>query len=66
MLETVALRRDRPDLGLSAGCVGVVVVEWQPGIFEVEFADLEGKTYARAALPEGELLALRHGLSAAA
>ena len=66
LLDTVALRRDRDDLGLPAGLVGVIVEEWEPGIFEVEFADLEGRTYAMAALAAEDLLLLRHALPKAA
>jgi hypothetical protein len=60
LLDTVALRTAQAALGLPAGLVGVVVEEWRPGIHEVEFADLDGRTYARATLPEADLLPLRH------
>jgi hypothetical protein len=64
--DTVALRRDLPDAGLPAGLVGVVVEEWRPGIFEVEFADLEGRAYAFAAVAAEDLLLLHHSLNEAA
>jgi len=66
LLDTVALRRDRADLGLPSGLVGVIVDEWEPGVFEVEFADLEGRAYACAALATDDLLLLHHSLSEAA
>jgi hypothetical protein len=66
VLDTVALRRERADLNLPAGLVGVIVEEWAPGRFEVEFADLEGRTYAMAAIEAEDLLPLRHSLTEAA
>lgn len=62
VLDTVALRRDRADLHLPAGLVGVIVEEWEPNRFEVEFADLEGRTYSLAAIEAEDLLPLRHSL----
>ena len=66
LLDTVALRRDHADLGLPSGLVVVIVEEWGPGIFEVEFADLEGRAYAFATLTADDLLPLHHSLSEAA
>ena len=66
LLDTVALRCDRADLGLPSGLVGVIVEEWVPGIFEVEFADLEGRAYVFATLKTNDLLPLHHSLSEAA
>lgn len=60
LLDTVALIHDLEEPSLSAGSVGVLVEEWEPGVFEVEFSDLDGKTYARAALRESDLLPLYH------
>ena len=58
LLDTVALKKDIDQL--PAGLVGVLVEEWEPGVFEVEFADLDGKAYARAAVREADLLPLYH------
>ena len=66
LLDTVALCRDRADLGLPSGLVGVIVEEWEPGVFEVEFADLGGRSYAFATLTADDLLPLHHSLSEAA
>ncbi|TAN47097.1 MAG: DUF4926 domain-containing protein [Methylococcaceae bacterium] len=66
ILDTVALRCDLPEQGLPTGLVGVIVEEWQPGIFEVEFADLNGHTYAFAAVAAKDLLPLHHSLGKAA
>ncbi len=62
LLDTVALNHAMPEKGLPAGLVGVLVEEWEPGVFEVEFADLDGRTYARAALREQDLLVLHHSI----
>ena len=60
LLDTVALKKDIDQL--PAGLVGVLVEEWEPGVFEVEFTDLDGKAYARAAVREADLLVLHHSL----
>ena len=60
LLDTVALKHDLQEPRLPAGLVGVLVEEWEPGIFEVEFADLDGRTYARTALREADLFPLYH------
>lgn len=62
IMDTVALKRDLEEQGLPAGLVGVIVEEWEPGAFEVEFADLDGRAYARVALHEADLLVLHHSL----
>ena len=65
MLDVVALLRDRPDLGLLAGQVGTVVETLDSAIFEVEFSDEQGHTYANVALKEAELIVLRYNPVAA-
>ncbi len=45
-LDTVALVQNLPDLGLSKGQVGTIIEVYEPTVFEVEFVDLKGKTYA--------------------
>lgn len=60
LLDTVALVRDLESPSLPAGSVGVLVEEWEPGVFEVEFSDLDGCVYARAALRADDLLPLHH------
>ncbi len=42
----VALIKDLPSRGLCRGQVGTVVETLAPGVFEVEFSDNEGCTYA--------------------
>jgi Domain of unknown function (DUF4926) len=45
-LDVVALLEDVPERGLVRGQVGTVVEKLAPGIFEVEFSDNDGRTYA--------------------
>lgn len=60
LLDVVALIDDVPEKALRRGQVGTIVEELAPGVFEVEFCDLEGRTYASLALPESRLMILRH------
>jgi hypothetical protein len=59
LLDVVALTADLPDHGLNRGQVGTVVEELAPDVFEVEFSDDEGRTYAQLALPARQLMVLR-------
>jgi hypothetical protein len=58
ILDVVALLDDLPESRLSRGQVGTIVEEWKAGVYEVEFADLEGRTYASAAILENRLMPL--------
>ena len=49
-----------PDKGLRRGQVGTVVEILASGVFEVEFSDDEGRTYAQTALKENQLLVLHY------
>ena len=60
MLSVVALLDDLPGEGLVRGQVGTVVESWAPGVYEVEFCDDEGKTYAMVALKAEQLMRLHH------
>lgn len=60
LLDTVALKYPISEQGLPAGLVGVILEEWEPGVYEVEFSDLDGRAYARAAINESNLLVLQH------
>ena len=44
LLDLIALIDDRPDKGLRRGEVGTIVELLAPGVYEVEFCDLEGRT----------------------
>jgi hypothetical protein len=58
LLDVVALTDDLPARGLRRGQVGTVVEELAPAVFEVEFADDRGRTYASLALPADQLMVL--------
>ena len=58
--SVVALLEDLPEAGLVHGQVGTVVENWAPGVYEVEFADDNGKTYAMIALKADQLMRLHH------
>ncbi len=59
-LDVVALLEGVPERGLVRGQVGTVVEKLAPGVFEVEFSDNNGRTYATLAAPADKLLVLRH------
>jgi hypothetical protein len=58
LLDVVALVVDRPQDGLVRGQVGTIVESLSAGVFEVEFSDDQGKTYAMVALPAEQLIVL--------
>ena len=60
LLDVVALLSDAPEHGLVRGQVGTVVEQLSGGMFEVEFSDDEGRTYAEVALSGAALLVLHH------
>lgn len=60
MLSTVALLEDVAAPPLQRGQVGTVVERLAPGVYEVEFSDDEGRTYASRALRADQLLQLHH------
>lgn len=60
LLDVVALTRDLPERGLVRGQVGTTVEQLAVGVFEVEFSDDIGRTYATAAVPAADLLVLRY------
>ena len=60
LLDVVALIADLPDKRLLRGQVGTVVEILSPGVFEVEFSDDQGRTYAQLALRDSQLLVLHY------
>lgn len=60
LLGIVALTEDLPKQGLQRGQVGTIVENLAPGVYEVEFTDLAGRTYALVALRADQLLMLRY------
>ena len=60
LLDVVALTEDLPNRKLRRGQVGTVVEPLDPGVFEVEFTDNDGRTFASLALKENQLLLLHY------
>lgn len=60
ILDTVALSQDIPERGLFQGEVGTVVGILGPNVFEVEFGDEDGETYAEFALRNDQLILLHN------
>jgi hypothetical protein len=58
LLDVVALTEDLPDRRLRRGHVGTVVEILAPDVFEVEFADNDGRTFASLALMANQLMVL--------
>ena len=58
MLSIVALLQDLPEHGLVRGQVGTVVETPAPNVYEVEFCDDDGRTYAMASLKAGQVMRL--------
>ena len=60
LLDVVALTVNLPERGLVRGQVGTVVEELAQEVFEVEFSDNDGRTYASLPLKAGQLMVLHH------
>ena len=60
LLGVVALTDDLPERGLVRGQVGTIVESLAPDVFEVEFCDNDGRTYALLALKASQLIVLHH------
>jgi hypothetical protein len=60
VLDVVAVTADLPDGSVVRGQVGTVVEALGPGVFEVEFSDDQGSTYAELAVREDQLMVLRY------
>jgi uncharacterized protein DUF4926 len=58
LLDVVALTENLDSESLRRGDVGTVVEQWKDGVFEVEFSDDTGKTYAFAALRPEQMMKL--------
>jgi hypothetical protein len=56
--DMVAVNVNLPEHNLLRGQVGTIVEEWEPGVYEVEFADTNGVAYAMVALKEEQLMRL--------
>lgn len=60
LLDVVALTVDVPESGLVRGQVGTVVEKLGRDVYEVEFSDDSGRTYAQLALGADQLLVLHY------
>ena len=60
LLDVVALTDDLPGRELQRGQVGTVVEMLAPDVYEVEFSDSEGRTYAELAVKMDQLLVLHY------
>lgn len=60
MLSVVALLQDLAEHGLVRGQVGTVVEDLAPDVYEVEFCDDDGRTYAMASLQARQIMRLHH------
>lgn len=60
LLDVVALLNDVPDHGLRRGQVGTIVEALASNVFEVEFNDDDGRTYALLALRINQLIVLHY------
>ncbi len=58
ILDVVALDRDLPGNGLVRGQVGTVVEILSSDVYEVEFSDNQGQTYAMLPLQSEQLIVL--------
>ena len=60
VLDVVTLTEDLPNRVLVRGQVGTIVEILGVDIFEVEFSDDQGRTYASLAVPARQLMVLHH------
>ncbi|MCC6500022.1 MAG: DUF4926 domain-containing protein [Anaerolineales bacterium] len=60
LLDVVALTEDLPKYKLERGQVGTVLEFLAPDVYEVEFTDNDGRTYAEVAVKEDQLLVLHY------
>ncbi|HVF98748.1 MAG TPA: DUF4926 domain-containing protein [Chloroflexia bacterium] len=61
LLDVVAVLEDIPNRSIHRGQVGTVVELLADGVFEVEFSDDEGHTYATFPLSASQLMVLYYG-----
>lgn len=60
LLDVVALTQELPEKDLQLGQVGTVVEVLAPDVYEVEFTDNDGHTYAELAVKADKLLVLHY------
>jgi hypothetical protein len=59
VLAVVAVLKDFPDQGIVRGQVGTVVEKLAPAVWEVEFSDTDGQTYAMVEADTADLMVLQ-------
>ena len=60
LLDVVALTQELPNRDLSLGQVGTVVEVLAPDVYEVEFTDNDGRTFAEFTVHAEQLLVLHY------
>jgi hypothetical protein len=60
LLDVVALTEDLPAHNLLRGQVGTVVEILEPGVYEIDFCDDRGHSYASVAVRSDQLMLLRY------
>lgn len=60
LLDTVALLEDISERGLKRGEVGTIIESLAPDVYEVEFCDDDGRTYAMFAISADKLITLHN------
>jgi Domain of unknown function (DUF4926) len=60
LLDVVALTDDVPEKGLVRGQVGTVIEVLDREVYEIEFSDDRGRTYAQLPLRTDQLLVLHY------
>jgi Domain of unknown function (DUF4926) len=60
LLDVVALVEDLQSANLFKGQVGTIVEEYAPGVFEVEFSNIDGHAYAIKTLKAHQLMLLHY------
>jgi len=60
LYDVVTLIEDMTEIGLYCGQVGTLVEEHEPDVFEVEFVDTQGCTYALVTLNSNKLMVLHY------
>ena len=61
LYDVVSLVDDLPEHDLVRGQVGTIVMVHTPSVYEVEFTDNDGHTYAMLAVSAQHMMLLHHG-----
>ena len=64
LLDVVALLQAIPTVNLAKGQVGTVVEELEEGVYEVEFADKQGRTITTMPMKAKDLMLLHFEIEA--